>query len=120
MALTPKQRRFVEEYAKDCNATQAAIRAGYSEKSAYSIGDENLRKPEVAAAIAERAAKLTEAAEVTSVDVLRGLKTEAERTGEDASHAARVSAWGHLGKFLGMAVERSEVNARLEIVVRHE
>lgn len=31
----------------DCNATQAAIRAGYSEKTAYSIGDENLKKPEI-------------------------------------------------------------------------
>lgn len=48
MALTPKQERFVAEYLIDLNATQAAIRAGYSEKTAYSIGEENLRKPEIA------------------------------------------------------------------------
>lgn len=42
--LTPKQKRFVEEYLVDCNATQAAIRAGYSPKTAYSIGQENLKK----------------------------------------------------------------------------
>lgn len=49
--LTPKQAKFVAEYAKDANATQAAIRAGYSERTAYSIGFENLRKPEIVAAL---------------------------------------------------------------------
>lgn len=44
--LTRKQRKFAEEYLVDCNATQAAIRAGYSPKTAYSIGEENLKKPE--------------------------------------------------------------------------
>lgn len=52
MALTDKQQRFVEEYLVDLNATQAAIRAGYSEDTAYSIGHENLSKPEIAEAIA--------------------------------------------------------------------
>ncbi|MGN6124878.1 MAG: terminase small subunit [Sphingomonas oligoaromativorans] len=51
--LTPKQARFVEEYLVDLNATQAAIRAGYSAKTAGQIGEENLRKPEIAKAIAE-------------------------------------------------------------------
>lgn len=51
MALTAKQQRFVEEYLIDLNATQAAIRAGYSEKTARSIGQENLTKPDVAEAI---------------------------------------------------------------------
>ncbi len=50
--LTPKQERFVEEYLVDFNATQAAIRAGYSENTAGSIGHENLTKPEISAAIA--------------------------------------------------------------------
>lgn len=45
--LNPKQQRFCEEYVIDLNATQAAIRAGYSEKTAYSIGQENLKKPEI-------------------------------------------------------------------------
>lgn len=47
MALTGKQKRFCEEYVIDLNATQAAIRAGYSEATAHSIGSENLTKPEV-------------------------------------------------------------------------
>lgn len=49
--MTKKQKRFVEEYLIDLNATQAAIRAGYSPESAYSIGSENLKKPEIRACI---------------------------------------------------------------------
>lgn len=52
--MTPKQARFVAEYLIDLNATQAAIRAGYSEKTAASIGEENLKKPEIAAAVAKK------------------------------------------------------------------
>lgn len=51
MALTAKQQRFVDEYLIDLNATQAAIRAGYSEKTARSISNENLTKPDIQAAI---------------------------------------------------------------------
>lgn len=47
MALTGKQRAFVSAYIVHKNATRAAIEAGYSEKTAYSIGWENLRKPEI-------------------------------------------------------------------------
>lgn len=53
MALTAKQQRFVDEYLKDLNATQAAIRAGYSEKTARSISNENMTKPDIQAAIAK-------------------------------------------------------------------
>lgn len=52
--LSAKQKKFIVEYLKDNNATQAAIRAGYSEKTAYSIGQENLRKPEIAQEIAQK------------------------------------------------------------------
>ncbi|AVJ20997.1 terminase small subunit [Pseudomonas phage UFJF_PfDIW6] len=53
MALTQKQRLFVDEYLIDLNATQAAIRAGYSKRTAGQIGDENLKKPQIAQAIKE-------------------------------------------------------------------
>ena len=49
--LTAKQRVFVLEYLRCWNATEAAVRAGYSPKTAYSIGAENLKKPEIAAEI---------------------------------------------------------------------
>jgi len=61
--LTVNQRRFVEEYCKDFNATQAAIRAGYSEKTAAVVGHENLRKPNISEEIKIRLDQLTLTAE---------------------------------------------------------
>lgn len=52
--LTVKQRRFVEAYSKSGNATKSAIAAGYSEKTAGSIGSENLTKPYISEAIERR------------------------------------------------------------------
>jgi phage terminase small subunit len=74
-ALTPKQQRFVDEYLVDLNATRAAIRAGYSKRTAASIGEENLRKPEVSSAIDARKAKRAEKVEVKAEAVLRELQT---------------------------------------------
>lgn len=51
--LTEKQEQFCHEWLIDFNATQAAVRAGYSKDTAYAIGWENLRKPEIKARIAE-------------------------------------------------------------------
>ena len=51
--MTDKQRIFIAEYAKDFNATASAIRAGYSPKTAYSIGQELLKKPEIQEAMQE-------------------------------------------------------------------
>ena len=65
MALTPKQQSFVEEYVIDLNATQAAIRAGYSEKTAYSIGNENLSKPVITDAIAQIRTTIAKRNEIT-------------------------------------------------------
>lgn len=72
--LTPKQQRFVEEYAVDLNALQAATRAGYSSKTAGIQGHWLLRNPKVAHAIAEMRAKLTDECEVHTRDILNGLK----------------------------------------------
>ena len=64
--LTAKQRRFIEEYCVDFNATQAAIRAGYSKRTAYAIGAENLRKPQIREAVERRLKELSmTAAEAT-------------------------------------------------------
>lgn len=65
MALTPKQRRFVEEYLVDLNATQAAKRAGYNPKTAHTIGHENLSKPEIAAELAIRRRAVQDRTEIT-------------------------------------------------------
>lgn len=73
MALTRKQEQFIEEYLTCFNTTQAAIRAGYSPKSAYSVGWETLRKPEVERAISQR---LSETA-MTANEVMMRLAEQA-------------------------------------------
>lgn len=108
MALTNKQAAFVREYLVDLNATQAAIRAGYSETSAHSIGHENLSKPEISSAIQKAFEERAERIEVTQDEVLEGLLTEARRTGDGASHSARVSAWSWAGRHLGMFTDKVE------------
>ncbi len=71
MALTPKQKRFVAEYLVDLNATAAAIRAGYSKKTAEVIGYENLRKPQIEAAINQAIREREKRTEITQDMVLR-------------------------------------------------
>ena len=73
MKLTPKQIRFVDEYLVDFNATQAAIRAGYSKKTAAFIGAENLKKPKIAEEIARRQKDLQRRTEVTQDRVVMEL-----------------------------------------------
>jgi len=68
--LTDKQIRFVDEYLIDLNSTQAAVRAGYSKKTAYSIGCENLTKPEVQNEISRRQKELQEKTKITTERVL--------------------------------------------------
>lgn len=71
--LTDKQKAFVLEYLVDLNATQAAIRAGYSEATARAIGAENLTKPDIANAIAAAQAERSKRTEITADQVLREL-----------------------------------------------
>lgn len=71
--LTPKQRRFVEEYLIDLCATRAAARAGYSRGTAASIGHENLRKPEIRKAIDRALAERAERSGVSADRVIREL-----------------------------------------------
>lgn len=73
--LTPKQQAFVAEYLVSLNASEAALRAGYSPKTAPFIGAENLKKPQIAAKIAESMTARAERVEVTADDVLAELLT---------------------------------------------
>jgi Phage terminase, small subunit len=69
--LTPKQERFCYEYCIDFNATQAAIRAGYNVKTAYSIASENLRKPQIQNRIKEMQDNLAKTAGISALRVLK-------------------------------------------------
>lgn len=118
MALTNKQQRFVEEYVVDFNATQAAIRAGYSTKTAHSTGWENVRKPEIAEAIQ---AALAERAEQAAIDA-EWLFRESEDLYRDCRKANdRRTARGSLdmmGRWLGLADSKvsHEHKGKIEIV----
>jgi phage terminase small subunit len=68
--LTAKEERFCYEYCIDLNATQAAIRAGYSKRTARSIGCENLTKPDIQARIRKMKANLSETAGISALRVL--------------------------------------------------
>jgi len=128
--LTAKQMKFVLEYMIDLNATQAAIRAGYSEKSAAVQGWENLRKPQIQKELTKRINRLSIKSEISAESVLKRLNEVADRclqavevydrdgnpTGEyffDASGANR--ALELLGKHLRLFIERQEVTMTLTL-----
>lgn len=72
--MNNKIERFCQEYVIDLNATKAAIRAGYSEKSAYSIGNRLLKKDEVQERLKELQSDLQKASEITALRILREQK----------------------------------------------
>ena len=83
-AVTPRSIDFVDEYLVDLNATQAAIRAGYSEKTAYSIGQRLLKNVEVQSMIANRMEERSKRTEITQDRVL----TDIELIKQDAMRKA--------------------------------
>lgn len=111
--MTPKQERFVAEYLLDMNATAAAIRAGYSRKSASAIGNENLRKPEISEAI-KKALRETNDALIASREERQRFWTEILRNEEeDMKH--RLKASELLGKSFCDFSERREVQAEVSV-----
>ena len=95
-ALTARQRRFVDEYLVDVNATQAAYRAGYSARTANVSGCDNLRKPNIASAIAAAQAKRARQAGqrmLTNVDIAAAITriTQAAIRARYSDHAAKVT-----------------------------
>ena len=116
--LTPKQALFVKEYLIDLNATQAAIRAGYSNNRADAMGHENLRKPVIASAIQAAMDARSLKVELTAADVLRDInavKADAMRKTYDkegnevmANHTAALKALELQGKHLKMFTDKIE------------
>lgn len=90
--LRPKQKRFCDEYLIDLNATQAAIRAGYSPNTAYSIGNENLSKPEIQGYIKQRLAEKDDALIAKQDEVLKYLTRVMRR--QEPEYATAVVAEG--------------------------
>lgn len=105
--MTDKQQMFIAEYLKDFNATQAAIRAGYSTETAYSIGNENLSKPEIKKAIDDhKKAMLRDADAVVYANVKYWISV---RDDDEASPQARLKASEYLGKYGAMFTDTNVI-----------
>lgn len=134
--MNKKQKKFADEYLIDCNATQAAIRAGYSEKTAYSTGQRMLKNVEVKNYIDEQLSlmhneKIADATEVMMylTSVLRGESQASivvvEGTGDGCSEARtieknpdereRLKAAELIGKRYGIFTDK--MNLEIEPVV---
>ena len=113
--LNPKQRAFTVEYMKDKNATQAAIRAGYSPKTAYSQGFDLLKKPEVQQAIEEMEKKAQARAGITVEKIVDRINKIAEDP--NCLPRDRLKADELLGKYLGMFTEKVEMKGEIDTTV---
>lgn len=109
--LTDRQARFCEEYLIDLNATQAAIRTGYSEKTANEQGARLLANVSVQGKIAELKAERAKRTEMTQDSVIQELAAVARAEVKGVRAVDKLKALELLGKHLGMFVERYEVNA---------
>lgn len=134
--LTAKQQRFCDEYLIDLNATQAAIRAGYSKKTAKDIGCENLTKPNIKAYIDARMAEKNKELIADQDEVLRYLTSvlrgesqsteivvegvgdgcsEARTIQKEPSEKDRLKAAELLGKRYGLYTEKIEADIAIPV-----
>ena len=106
--MTPKQQRFTEEYVVDLNATQAAIRAGYSPKTAAEQGYQLLHKTSVQEAVQDLQAKFRERLEVSKESVTIQLNTAYDMAEANGQTAVMVQATMGIAKVHGLLVDKTE------------
>lgn len=132
--MTPRQQKFCDEYLISGNATEAAIKAGYSRKTAKQTGSENLSKPDLWAYIDEQlakihSAKIADAEEVMKylTSVMRGEHTEQvlKLVGEgvqtvtdiDVSAKERLKAAELIGKRYGLFTEKVGLEGAVPVII---
>ena len=132
--MTPRQQKFCDEYLISGNATDAAIKAGYSPKTAYSMGNENLNKPELKAYIETEldkihSAKIADAEEVMKylTSVMRGEHTEQvlklagdgcqELTQKEVGAKERLKAAELIGKRYGLFTDKVGLEGAVPVVI---
>lgn len=116
MNLTPKQKAFADYYIEFGNSTEAARKAGYSEKTCYAIGAENLKKPQISAYISERMQAQNEAQVASADEVLRFFSSVMrgevkDQFGLDAALSDRLNA----GKELMKRYAAADNSARADV-----
>lgn len=100
-SLSYKQLRWIDEYLIDFNGAAAAVRAGYSPKSARSIAHENLTKPDILAVLQVRQAEMAQELQITRQGVIQGLLEAVSMGREQQNPGAMVSALREVAKILG-------------------
>lgn len=111
--MSPKGARFVQEYLKDLDSRAAAVRAGFSEKTAAQAGSRlvNELSVEIAGAMAKRAVRV----EVTQDEVIKELSHMAfAKLADPMEWGPKIRALELLGKHLGMFSERTDITLRVE------
>ena len=120
MRLNAILQRFVDEYLKDSNATQAAIRAGYSKKTAKSIGQRLLTFVDVKKSIKKAQQSLSERTEITQEKVIEKLEGIANKAEKKGNYNAAARCWELIGTNIGMFKKNLQLSTKddkpLEIV----
>ena len=111
MALNTKRQRFVDEYLIDMNASQAAIRAGYSAHRANMSGHQLLTNTDIKSEIDRKMAEKAEKLDLSREKILSMLMEEAQNPENQGN--VRVAALSHLGRFTLGELNRSEVNGAI-------
>lgn len=122
--LNEKQKRFVEEYLIDLNATQAAIRAGYSKNRASELGYQLLQKTTVQNAIQEAQNNRSERIQITQEEVIRRLLENVDIASGKKTTTITIPSKNENGEVIGNDVahfvyEPSAVNKALELLGKH-
>lgn len=113
--LTAKQQMFCKEYLIDLNATQAAIRAGYSEKTARVIGGENLLKPAISDEIQRLMAIRSKKTGITAEWVLEGIENLTNRLVDSEDPKAAYKGFELAGKHLALFTEKVELEGNVQV-----
>ena len=139
--MTDKQKRFANEYLIDCNATQAAIRAGYSKKTARAIGNKLLTKADIKSYINEQIEKMLGENIATAEEVMRYLtsvlrgesksqivvvegigdgRSDARRMNKLPDEKERLKAAELLGKRFGMFNDKVNIEGSVPVIISGE
>lgn len=113
--LPPKQKTFCEEYVVDLNATQAAIRAGYSEKTAQEQSSRLLSNVIIQEYVQSLMDKRSEKTEITAEYVLNGILESTKALKDGGEHSAAFKGYELLGKHLKLFTDKVEHSGKVEI-----